>query len=271
MRLENKVAIITGGANGIGRAAAILMGREGARVVVADRDATAGEACAGAIREAGGQAIFVKTDVSSDADVQHLVAETVQQFGGVDILVNCAGVDITGTVTSTEPERWNRLMDVNLTSIYRTCREAIPHMIQRQGGAIVNVASLQGMYGYPNYAAYAASKAAIIGLTRQVAVDYAPFNIRSNAISPGSITTDLGANSDRLEPQYAYDPGVTSRPAAQPAPSTPPAAGKRSRLRGSGRPEDVGYAILFLASDEAAHISGHNLVVAGITQSRMED
>ncbi|MSP14081.1 MAG: glucose 1-dehydrogenase [Chloroflexi bacterium] len=267
MRLEDKVAIITGGANGIGRATAILFGREGGSVVVADRDATAGEACAAAIRNAGGQAIFVKTDVSSDAEVEQLIAETVKQFGGVDILVNCAGVDITGTVTNTEPERWHRLIDINLTSIYRTCREAIPYMIQRKGGSIVNIASLQGMYGYPNYAAYAASKAAIIGLTRQVAVDYAPFDIRSNAVSPGSITTDLGANSDHLEPQYAHDPGATSPPPPSPA----PAAGNRSRLRGSGRPEDVGYAILFLASDEAAHISGHNLVVAGITQARMED
>jgi NAD(P)-dependent dehydrogenase (short-subunit alcohol dehydrogenase family) len=263
MRLEQKVAIVTGGANGIGRATAVLFAREGASVVVADRDAAAGAACVREIGTAGGTAHFVETDVSSDASVSALVAATVERFGGVDVLVNCAGVDVLASVVDTEPERWHRVLDVNLASVYRTCRAAIPHMIRHGGGAIVNVASLQGMFGWPHYAAYAASKAGIIGLTRQVAVDYADANIRSNAISPGGIATALGENSARLEPALAADPAPLAA-AQDDAPAAPP-----SRLRWPGRPEDVAYAALYLASDEAAHISAHNLVVDGGASARV--
>lgn len=274
MRLLNKVAIITGGANGIGLATALLFAREGARVVVADRDAAAGEECVAAIRAAGGEAIFVPTDVSSDTEMAALVGRTVEQYGGVDVLVNCAGIDIQGSVVDTEPARWQRVIDVNLASVYRTCRFAIPHMVRAGGGAIVNIASIQGLYGWPHYAAYAASKAGIIGLTRQIAVDYAEQNIRSNAISPGEVATRLGENSRRLEPALSSDPGappVPSPPRAEDGPqSSAEAAAARPGLRGPGRPEDVAYAALYLASDEAAHISGHNLVVDGGASARIE-
>ncbi|HZO89329.1 MAG TPA: glucose 1-dehydrogenase [Chthonomonadaceae bacterium] len=265
MRLEQKVAIVTGGANGIGRATALLFAREGARVVVADRDVSAGESCVASIRADGGDAFFVLTDISKEAEAAFLVEGTVERYGGLDILVNCAGIDVQGTVVNTDPERWHRVLDVNLAGAYLTCRFAIPHMIRRGGGSIINVASIQGMFGFPNYAAYAASKAALIGLTRQIAVDYAEHNIRANAISPGAITTRLGENTARLEPALARAPSVPS-PAATieerpQAASTAPAP--RSRLRESGRPEDIAYAALYLASDEAAHVSGHNLVVDG--------
>src|SRR5947207_201242 len=178
MRLQGKAAIITGGANGIGRASALLFARERARVVVADRDVAAGETCVSAIRAEGGEAFFLHADVGIDADVAELIEKTVERYGGLDVLVNCAGIDVQGSVVATEPARWQRVLDVNLSSIYRTCRFAIPHMIARGGGSIINVASIQGLYGYRHYAAYAASKAGILGLTRQIAVDYADDNVR---------------------------------------------------------------------------------------------
>jgi NAD(P)-dependent dehydrogenase (short-subunit alcohol dehydrogenase family) len=268
MRLSNKVTIIAGGANGIGRATALLFAREGASVVVADRDVAAGEAAAAALRASGGEAHFVATDVSRDADVAGLVEQTLQRCGSLHVLVNCAGIDVQGSVVDTEPERWQRVMDVNLASIYRACRHAIPAMIHAGGGAIVNIASLQGMFGWPHYAAYAASKAGVIGLTRQIAVEYAEQNIRCNSISPGAISTQLHENSLRLEPALAGDPSASAPlPSSAPAPAAPPA---RSRLRGPGRPEDVAYAVLYLASDEAAHVSGHNLVVDGGASARIE-
>jgi NAD(P)-dependent dehydrogenase (short-subunit alcohol dehydrogenase family) len=268
MRLKSKVAIVAGGANGIGRATAVLFAREGARVVVADRDQAAGEECATAIRSAGGEAIFVPTDVSDDADAAALVEKTWERYGSLSILINAAGIDIQGSVVDTEPGRWQRVLDVNLASVYRTCRFAIPRMIQGGGGSIVNIASLQGLYGWPHYAAYAASKAGIIGLTRQIAVDYAEQKIRANAISPGAIATQLLENSVRLEPELASDPGAPDASPILPSPAA--ASAPRSRLLREGRPEDVGYAALFLASDEAAHVNGHNLVVDGGASARIE-
>ncbi len=262
MRLKDKVAMVTGGANGIGRATVELFAEAGARVAVADRDTRQGKALVDELGARGAEALLVPTDVSSDTDVATLVNETVRRWGGLDILVNCAGVDITGSVVDTEPERWQRVLDVNLSSAYRTCRFALPRMIERGGGSIVNIASLQGMYGWPRYAAYAASKAGLIGLTRQIAAEYADRNIRVNSISPGGIATQLGANSDQLEPRFAHDPGA-SAPAAAPAAALAPAP-EPPRLRRAGLPRDVAWAALFLASEEAAYITGHNLVVGGV-------
>ena len=264
MRLRDKVAIVTGAANGIGRETALLFAAEGARVALADRDVDEGGDCVRQIQAGSGEALFVSADVSSDSQVAQLIDRTLEHFGGIDVLVNCAGVDITGTVVDTEPERWHRAIDVNLTSVYRTCRCAIPWMIQRGGGAIVNVASLQGLYGWPHYAAYAAAKAGIIGLTRQIAVDYADDDVRSNAISPGGIATQMSRNSRRLEQGYADDPGGVTAPVDD----WPPPADDRPRLRRAGLPQDIAFAALFLASDEAAYITGQNLVVDGIHSAR---
>lgn len=264
MRLQNKIAIITGGANGIGRATVEIFLQEGASVVIADRDVKSGTALA----STSDQTLFVETDVSDDASVANLISHTISHFGAIDILVNNAGVDITGTVTDTEPHRWQRVLDVNLSSIYRTCHEAIPHMITRGGGAIINIASVQGMYAWKNYSAYATTKAGIFGFTRQAAYEYAEQNIRINAISPGAIRTQLGSNSDQLEPDYANDPGVTAPPQKTSPTSSPPDT--RPRLKQSGKPEDIGYAALFLASDEAGYISGQNLVVDGGLTTHVE-
>ena len=264
MRLQNKVAIVTGGANGIGRATVEIFLKEGAFVVIADRDIQNGTQLA----SQSDRALFVETDVSSDTSVANLIAQTITHFGGLDILINNAGVDITGTVTDTEPHRWQRVLDVNLSSIYRTCHEAIPHMITRGGGSIVNIASVQGMFAWKNYSAYATSKAGMFGFTRQAAFEYANQNIRVNTISPGAIRTLLGKNSDQLEPDYANDPGVTKAP--QQTAHTPSQPDTRPRLKQSGKPEDIGYAALFLASDEAGYISGQNLVVDGGLTTHVE-
>ena len=266
MRLSEKVTIVTGGANGIGRATATLFAREGARVVVADRDVNCGRACVQELRSSGAEAEFFETDVSRDTDVSVLVAGVVERYGGLDILVNSAGVALCGTVVDTDSDRWQRVLDVNLAGVYRTCRRAIPHMIDRSGGSIVNIASIQGLYGVPDFSAYAASKAGIIGLTRQIAVEYAASNIRANVVSPGSIVTDITANTARLEPDLASDRRQQSIPTAR---KRSAAADPKPALLRSGTPQDVAYAILFLASDEAAHVSGHNLVVDGIATARV--
>ena len=265
MRLRDKVAIVTGGANGIGRATAAIFAREGAKVVIADRDTNNGRACAREIRAGGAEGEFAETDVSRDADVSALIVEVIGRFGGLDILVNSAGVALSGTVVDTEGDRWQRVLDVILASVYHTCRRVVPPMIDGGGGSIVNVASIQGLYGVPNYAAYAASKAGIIGLTRQIAVDYAASNIRANIVSPGSIVTDIVANTVRLEPELASDRHRQSIPTAR---NRAVGADPKPALLRSGTPENVAYAILFLASDEAGHVSGHNLVVDGIATAR---
>lgn len=253
MRLNGKVAIITGAANGIGRDAAILFGQEGAKVVVVDRDQAAGDGTA-ALIETG---LFVQADISREEDVARVVNAAIDRFGGMDILVNNAGVAIGGTVVDTSPDRWDRLMAVNLSGVYLACRAAIPHMIERGGGSVVSVASVQGMFGFPHWAAYAASKHAIIGMTRQMVVDFAEHGIRFNSVSPGAIDTTLSENIVKLEPEFAKDP----------TPIPDEAVGLKSQripaLRRPGKPEDVARVILFLASDESRHVNGQNIVVDG--------
>ncbi len=255
MRLQGKRAIVTGGANGIGRATVEVFLREGASVTIADRDTEAGAALAGRNE----QPLFIETDVSSDASVAELVARSVDHFGGLDIAVHCAGVSIVGTIADTEPERWQRVLDVNLGSLYRICHGSVPHMLAG-GGAVVTIASVQGMFGWANWAGYAASKSGMFGLIRQMAIEYAEHNIRFNAISPGAIATQLGANSAKLEPGFTLRPDATqSDDDASPDPPD-----TRPRLLAAGKPEDIAHAALFLASDEAAYISGQNLVVDGV-------
>lgn len=247
--LAGKVAIITGAAQGIGRATAQLLASEGARVVIADRNEAAGRAVVAAIHAAGGQAILVNADVGIHADIVRVVDETVATWGTIEIVINNAAWSKRGTVEDLAVEDWDRGMDVMLKAIVRTGRLAFPYMQLAGGGAMVNIASIHGYASYPQTALYAAAKAAVINLTRQLAVDYGPFNIRVNAVCPGwTITENSLATEERLaraEPLFA--------------------------LRRPGRPEEIAQAVRFLVSSESSFVTGHALVVDGGLTAQLQD
>ena len=244
MRLEDKVAIITGGGSGIGRATAKLFAQEGAKVVVADYKADAGREVAQAIKDAGGDALFVEVDVSDSAQVQRMVRAALDAYGGIDILFNGAGVLAFGTVLETDEEAWAWLMSINLTGVYLCSRAVIPHMIERGGGSIVNTSSSTGAHDVaPNIAAYVTSKGGVTLLTKAMAVDHAKDNIRVNAIAPGPTDTPMlrdNLSSEELEAFAATFP-----------------------MKRLGRPEELAYAALFLASEEASFVTGAILAVDG--------
>jgi len=244
MRLEGKVAIITGGGSGIGRATARLFAQEGAKVVVADYQAESGREAVQAIKDAGGDALFVEVDVSNPAQVQHLVQTALDAYGGVDILFNNAGVLLFGTILETQEEAWNRLMSINLTGVYLCSRAVIPHMIKRGGGSIINTSSSTGAHDVaPNIAAYVTSKGGVTLLTRAMAVDHAKDKVRVNAIAPGPTDTPMLRDNMSQEELDAFA-------------STFP-------MKRLGRPEELAYAALFLASDEASFVTGSILAVDG--------
>ena len=188
---ENKVAIVTGAAMGIGRACAEAFARGGASVIVADIDQAAGMAAAAAIEADGGIAVFVEADVAVMADMERLAAEAVRHFGGIDILVNNAARALGGRVDEIDEDHWNTVISTNLTSVWRGMRVAIPEMIKRGGGSIVNMSSVQALTGFKGWPAYAAAKGGINALTQQTAIDLAPLGIRVNAVAPGTIMTPL--------------------------------------------------------------------------------
>jgi len=247
-RLDSKVAIVTGAAMGIGKAAAVALSREGARVAVADIDEAEGAATVEEISSAGGEAFFQHTDVQISADVGALVRATVERWGKLDILFNNVGVAIAGSVTDISEEDWNRVLNVNLTSVWRGMKYAIPEMIKQGGGSIISTSSVQALLGFTDYAGYAASKGAINALTQQAAIDYAKHKIRINAVAPGTIMTPMNerifAASD--DPQGLTDSWNRMHP-----------------LGRFGWPAEVAAAVVFLASDEASFITGECLRVDG--------
>ncbi|AKU25230.1 SDR family NAD(P)-dependent oxidoreductase [Geobacillus stearothermophilus] len=245
MRLQGKAAIVTGGASGIGRATAIRFAEEGAKVAVSDIDEAGGEETVRRIREKGGEAIFVKADVSDSGQVKQLVQTAVEAFGGLHILFNNAGIGHS-EVRSTDlsEEEWDRVIDVNLKGVFLGIKYAVPALKESGGGAIVNTSSLLGIKGKKYESAYNASKAGVILLTKNAALEYGKFNIRVNAIAPGVIDTNIITPWKQDERKW-------------------PIISKANALGRIGTPEEVANAVLFLASDEASFITGATLSVDG--------
>jgi NAD(P)-dependent dehydrogenase (short-subunit alcohol dehydrogenase family) len=248
MKLEQRVAVITGAGSGIGQAMARLFAREGARILAADVNESTAQETAHMITETGGTCRTFAVDVSRPDQVRAMIDQAIAAFGRIDILCNNAGIGSTTDVVECEPDEWDRVMTVNVKSVYLGCKYAIPHMLAQGGGVIVNTASVAGMVGLPKRASYSASKGAVIALTRQVAVEYVEQGIRVNCLCPGTVDSPWVG---RLL-QQADDP-VAARQALV----------ARQPLGRLGTPEEIAAAALYLVSDDAAFITGTGLVIDG--------
>jgi NAD(P)-dependent dehydrogenase (short-subunit alcohol dehydrogenase family) len=241
-----KVALVTGGASGIGRAAARLFAARGASVLVADLDADGGEATVASIEAAGGTASFLRTDVGDAAQIQAMVDATIDRYGRLDAALNNAGM--SGTYAALGDQTladWERTLAVNLTSVFVSMQAEIPHLLEAGGGTIVNTASAAGLMGFANLPAYVASKHGVIGLTKSVALEFAKQGIRVNAICPGSIRTGMlegftGGDEQALE-----------------------GMGRMQPIGRLGTPEEVAEAAVWLCSDASSFVTGHAMAVDG--------
>lgn len=247
MRLNDKVAIVTGAASGIGRAIALAFAREGARVMVADINAEGGAETVRQIEDLKGTASFVETDVAESEAIADLVEQTTGRFGKLDIMVNNAGVEVFQRLADTSEQMWDHVISINLRGVFLGTKHAIPKMLENGGGAIVNMASVAGIMGVGGLAAYNASKGGVVLLTRNTAMDYGKHNIRANCICPGFIATPM------VE-------AVMGLPGAQTVKGDILGLSPAGRL---GKPEEVAHCAVFLASDESSYVNGHALVVDG--------
>lgn len=249
MRLQDKVTLITGSGSGIGQSSALLFGREGATVIVNDLSEEKGQETVKLIEEAGGKAAFIHADVTDSASVKSMVDQIIDRFGRVDVLFNNAGISGVGALHDVEPEDWDRIMSVNVRGVFLPSKYVIPHMMERKQGSIINMSSCIAEIGLARRAAYATTKGAVLALTKSMQVDYAPYNIRVNALLPGTILTPFVENYLKTsydDPEAAIE-GL-----------------KKRQLSGElGRPEDVAQAALFLASDESKFMMGSPLYIDG--------
>jgi NAD(P)-dependent dehydrogenase (short-subunit alcohol dehydrogenase family) len=245
-RVEGKVALVTGGGSGIGRATALAFAREGAKVVVADVVAEGGEETVRLIKAAGGEAIFVKADVATAAEVEALVKKAVDTYGRLDCAFNNAGIEgeIGQTADCTE-ENWDRVVDIDLKGVWLCMKYEIPQMLKQGSGAIVNTASVAGLVGFQGIPAYVAAKHGVNGLTKTAALEYAKSGIRVNAVCPGVIHTPMVERAFKANPQMAE-----SATAIEPV----------GRL---GKPEEIAEAVVWLCSDAASFVTGLPMAVDG--------
>jgi NAD(P)-dependent dehydrogenase (short-subunit alcohol dehydrogenase family) len=245
-QFSGKVALVTGGASGLGRASAIALAREGAKVVVSDVAVSEGEATVQMITLAGGQAIFTKADVTKSSEVEAMVQATVKAFGRLDFALNNAGIDGVRARTANYPEDvWHQVINLNLTGVFLCLKFELPVMVEQGSGVIINMSSVAGVTGFPGHAAYTASKHGVIGLTKTAALDYAKAGIRVNAICPAYTRTPM--LSRMLEQKPDLETKLISR----------------VPLRRLGTAEEIAQAVIYLFSDAAAFITGHSLVMDG--------
>jgi 3-oxoacyl-[acyl-carrier protein] reductase len=251
-RLTGKVAVVTGANSGIGRATARLFAREGARVLCVDIQETIEPRIDTLIRQEGGEAVFVRIDVTRQEDCDRMVATALELFGDLDILYNNAGGGVRKKIHEFTDDEWNFVMNLNLTALFRGVRATVPHFMKKHSGTIISTASTFGLLASAEYPAYCATKAAVINLTREMALDYGPYGIRVNCVCPGAIETPRFRG---FPPRPARDDMSEEKRAAM--------AGSSKALLRMGAPEEVAAGVLFLASDEASFITGHALVIDG--------
>ncbi|HET7580282.1 MAG TPA: glucose 1-dehydrogenase [Bacillales bacterium] len=248
MRLKEKIALITGSGSGIGKETALLFAKEGAFVIINDLNEEAGQKTVKAIQSNGGEAVFFQADVTRSEEVEKMVKEIIHSYGRIDVLFNNAGISGVGQLHKVEPSVWEKVLDVNVNGVYNVSRFVLPHMIEQQSGSIINMSSCIAEIGLADRAVYAASKGAILSLTKSMQVDYAQYNIRVNALMPGTI----------------YTPFVEDYLSKDPNPEAAIEAIKSRQLGGElGKPIDVAYAALYLASDESKFMMGTPFIIDG--------
>lgn len=243
-RMNGKVAIVTGAGSGMGLEEARLLAQEGAKVVLTDINFDAVQAVAKSIQEDGGDAIAIKHDVASEDNWSEVVAEAMSKYGKIDVLVNNAGISMAVGLLDTSMDQWNRVMNINVTSVFLGMKHVIPHMSANGGGSIINISSIAGLTGSSGAGAYTASKGAVRMLSKAAAVDFGGQNIRVNSVHPGFISTPMSS-------QFVEDPQMLQFFLSQTA------------LPRVGQASEVAQAVLFLASDEASYITGVELPVDG--------
>ncbi|MEC9490069.1 MAG: 3-oxoacyl-ACP reductase FabG [Halanaerobiales bacterium] len=242
MRLEGKTAIVTGGANGIGKKTAEIFAEEGAKVIIADFDVESGQKAASEINKKYGNTNFIEVDVSNIESSKKLIHKTVEEFGKLDVLVNNAGITADGFLTKMDEKQWDRIIDINLKGVFNCSKFAAEHMMENGEGVILNASSVVGLYGNIGQTNYAATKFGVIGLTKTWAKELAPKGVRVNAVAPGYTNTAMM----ETVPQKVLDSLINKTP-----------------VKRLGEVEDIANAYLFLASDEASFINGTILNVDG--------
>lgn len=249
MRLANKIALITGSGSGIGKSSAMLFAKEGAVVIVNDLDEVKGQETVQEISASGGTALFMQADVTHAQQVEEMVSRIIDQFGRIDILFNNAGISGIGQLHEIEPDDWDRVMTVNIRGVFLPSKYVLPYMMKEKNGSIINMSSCIAEIGLAKRASYSATKGAVLALTKSMQVDYAPYNIRVNALLPGTILTPFVESylrSSYDDPAEAFE------------------SLKTRQLSGDlGRPDDVASAALFLASDESRFMMGSPLYIDG--------